>query len=190
LTDWCILRTSKSHTLALARSLGEDGFEVWTPIETIVVSVPRANAKREVQRPMLPRYIFAHRRHLYDLLRLAAADEKPRRGAGLLQPAHAGFSVMRWFGRIPLVSEGELAALRRIEERRKPKKRAAYSLPVGATARVTGNVLCGGMTGQVLRSTENETTLIFAGGKRLKLATSLLEIDEAYQAGKAARQAA
>jgi transcription antitermination factor NusG len=160
----------------------------WTPAETKTERVPHSNARREVRRPILAGFVFARFEHLVDLLQLAAMPVKPRRGAGLHDPAHADFRVMRCFGKIPMIADRDLAALRRLEEKRTPRKRAAYAFPRNAAARVTQGVY-GGMTGIVDRSNPKETVLRFNAGWPVKIPTSLLEVDEAYKAS-AARKAA
>ena len=175
MTDWCIIRTAGRHTLGLAESLATDGFEVWTPVETRRMSVPRLNARREVVLPILPSYVFARSAHLVDLLVLAAMPVKPRRGAGLLQPAHSGFRVMRQGDRIPLIADRHLNGLRRIEERRTPIKRAAYSFPRNAAAKVCGGVF-GGLVGVVDRSNRKVTVLRFGGGFPVEIPTTMLEL--------------
>lgn len=193
MTDWCILRTNKRHTLKLAESLAKDGYEAWTPAETKSVRVPRANARRQVRVPILPGFVFARAEHLIDLIQLAAMPVKPRRGEGLRDPAHADFRVMRCFGKIPTIEDCDLASLRRLEEKRTPRKRAAYSFPQNAAARVKEGVY-GGLTGIVDRSNPKETVLRFDAGWPVHIPTSLLEIDEAYleiaQKGTAALKAA
>lgn len=172
---WCILRTSPRHTLGLAESLGHDGFDIWTPVETRMIRVPRVNARREVKLPIMPSYVFAKALHLIDLLELAAMPVKPRRGRGLRDPAHADFSVMHAFGHIPLVADRHLTELRRLEAKRTPIKRAAYSFPRNARARVDGGAF-GGLVGVVVRSSPKSTVLRFDGGFPVELPTMLLEV--------------
>jgi hypothetical protein len=174
--DWCILRTSGRHTLGLAASLAVDGYDVWTPVETKRVRIPRVNVKRDIRIPIMPSYVFARGAHLVDLLQLAAMPVKPRRGAGCMDPAHAGFSVLHAFGRIPMVADRHLTELRKIEARRTPIKRAAFSFPENASAKVNGGVF-GGLIGVVVRSTPLATVLRFHGSFPVEIPTSLLELD-------------
>jgi hypothetical protein len=178
MTDWCILRTSGRSTLGLAASLAKDGFEVWTPVETGTKRVPRSNLRRAVVLPIMPSYVFARAGHLVELLELAAMPVKPRRGAGLMDPAHSGFSVLHAFGRIPLVADQHLDSLRRLEAKRTPTKRAAYSFPRNAATRVKdGNF--GGLLGVVVRSTEKKTVILLKGWSvPVEIPTILLEIDQ------------
>jgi len=173
------LRTSGRHTLRLAETLAKDGFGAWSPAETRQVRVPRKNARRELRVPILPSFVFAPASHLIDLLELAELPVKPRRGAGLLEPAHVSFSVMHLNDRIPVVSDRDLANLRRLEERRAPKRRAAYSFPRNAQARVNDG-LFGGLTGVVVRSTPAKTWIQFGGGFPVELPTLLLDKAELY----------
>lgn len=188
-TDWIILRTSGRHTMGLAESLAADGYEAWTPIETKKVWIAKAGANRQIRLPIMPSYVFAKATHLVDLLQLAAMPVKPRRGAGFKEAAHAGFSVLHAFGRIPLVADRHLTRLRQLEARRTPVKRAAYSFPRNASARVNGGI-CGGMVGVVVRSTPKATVLQILGGKQMEIPTSLLELDGVSDVASAALQAA
>jgi transcription antitermination factor NusG len=196
-TDWCILRTNKRRTLALAESLAKDGFQCWTPAETRMMRVPRANAKREVRLAIIPGFVFAHADHLIDLIQLAGMASKPRRNRDEGDPpSHADFRVMRCFGKIPMIADRDLASLRRIEEKRTPRKRAAYAFPRDALARVTDGPFTG-FTGIVAKSNDRKTRLVVVAGGRaipVEIPTSLLELDEAYQAlarkGTAALKAA
>jgi hypothetical protein len=173
---WCILRTSGRHTMSLAETLAKDGFDVWTPIETRKVWISSANVKREVRQAIMPSYVFARAEHLVDLLQLAAMPVKPRRGQGCREAAHAGFSVLHAFGRIPLVADHHLAELRKLEAKRTPVKRAAYSFPHNASAKVSKGVF-GGLVGVVIRSTPDATVLSFAGSFPVTIPTSLLTLD-------------
>lgn len=187
--DWCILRTSGRHTMSLAASLAADGFDVWTPIETKKVRVPRMNVRREIRLPIMPSYVFARGVHLVDLLQLAAMPVKPRRGAGCMDAAHASFSVLHAFGRIPMVADVHLTELRKLEARRTPIKRAAYSFPQNASAKVNGGIF-GGLIGVVVRSTPAATVLRFDGSFPVEIPTSLLELDSVSETTLAALKAA
>jgi transcription antitermination factor NusG len=179
MSDWCILRTANRSTLGLAGSLAKDGFTTWTPAETRSVRVPRRNVKREVRFPMLPSFVFARAAHLIDLLQLAEMPVKPRRGAGLLDAAHAAFHVMHLNDRIPVVADHDLANLRRIEARRQVRSRAPFAFPRDAAVRVKDGPF-GGMTGVVVRSSEARTSLRFDGGWPVELPTLLLDRAELY----------
>lgn len=172
---WVILRTQGRHTLKLTQTLGEDGFEVWTPTETRLVRVPRMNAKREVKLPIMPSYVFAKAHQLIDLIQLADMPLKPRRGPKCHDPAHEDFSVMRCFGGIPMVSEVQLQALREMERKLTPKKKilAERAFAPGVEVRVSGGSF-GGMTGSVERSDKGQTVVCFSGKYLVKIATCLL----------------
>lgn len=192
---WLILRTSGRNTMRLAESLSRDGFEVWTPVETRMVEVPRVNVKREVRLPIMPSYVFASVKdrnnpiELVDLLQLADMPVKPRRGPGLREAAHADFSVMHAFGRIPLVPDVHLTALRRLEQKRTPIKRAPYAFPKNTKAKVKEGI-GQGLIGVVVRSTEKETVLSIIGGRDMKIPTSYLELDDVCGTSIAVRKAA
>jgi hypothetical protein len=176
-SDWCILRTSGRSTIKLAETLAKDGFDVWTPIETRTICVPRMNAKREVTLPIMPSYVFARKKHLVDLLELAAMPVKPRRGQGMRDPAHVGFSVLHAFGGIPMVADKHLARLRELEQRTAPKPRAAEPLTLGIGVRIKGGA-AQGMKGTVERSNRLHTVVCINDRYTVKILTSLLDPDE------------
>lgn len=174
--DWCILRCSGRHTMGLAESLAKDGFDVWTPIETVTIRAGRSRKRVEQRRPIMPSYVFARAGNLVDLLQMSSMPIKSRRGAGLREAAHASFSVLHAFNRIPLVADRHLAELRRLEAKRTPIKRAAYSFPRNAQTRVNGGAF-GGLVGVVVRSTPVKTVICFNNGIPVEIPTSLLELD-------------
>lgn len=107
---WCILRTSGCQTLALARSLRQAGYDIWTPARTIRKIVRRGHRteqRTEVDVPILPTFVFARERDLAMLADAAAQTISP----------HPAFSIFRHDGRIPLVADREVAGLRQEEER-------------------------------------------------------------------------
>jgi transcription antitermination factor NusG len=178
---WCILRSKSRDTMRLAKSLEEDGFEVWTPLETRSIRIPRTNAKRKVRQPIMPSYIFAKAHQLIDLIQLANAAEKRRRGAGCRLPAHADFRVMHCFGGIPTVTDAALKELRRLEVIRSPKEprisagrpRADQPLSKGVVVRIEGGGSFDGLEGKV-ESSDCAQTVVFIGARRLKLPTCIL----------------
>lgn len=175
---WCILRCAGRSTLPLAASLAQDGFSVWTPVETFTASIPRANVKRQIRRPILASYVFAAERHLVDLLQLAGMSVKPRRGAGLLQPAHPDFNVLHAFGRIPIVAEIDLMELRKLEARRTPPPVAAQAFGQHERVRVKRGI-GQGKVGIVIKSTPAKTKILCVGDRRpFEIATALLDPDE------------
>lgn len=175
--DWCILRTSSRHTIPLSESLAEDGFEVWTPIETRQIRIPRKNVKREIRLPIMPSYVFAQAHHLIDLLQLADMPVKPRRTFG--KPAHAGFSVMHAFGdQIPLVRDQHLTKLRELEIKKTPKRKAERTFDAGIQVRVgEGGGSFSGMTGTVRKSDKGYTLVCFNDRYTVKINTLLLSLD-------------
>lgn len=200
MSDWCILRTAGRSTLPLAQSLGADGYDVWTPVETTTRRVPRMNAKRTIRLPIMAGFVFARARHLVDLMQLAdmngrnlvrkAAMHTPRNlkigdvehfspaelSLILAAKAHAHFSVLRDSERIHLVAERHLDALRILEAKRTPIKRAEYSFPRNRSVRVKGGIF-GGMVGAVVRSTPTTTLILFDGAHKVEIPTSHLELD-------------
>lgn len=174
---WCILRTSGRATLGLAASLREDGFEVWTPIETKMTTKARFNVKREARLPLLAGFIFARCHHLFALLEVAAFPT--RRGPGGRMPAHDSFSVFRSADGIPLVDDRALEPLRSAEKRRAPRHRQRI-YGTGASVRVAEGSY-EGMVGKV-ESCKNGKAVIFFGGSspfsHVEIPTSILRDDE------------
>jgi len=200
---WCILRTSGRTTLRLAESLAEDGFEVWTPIETRSVRIPKANVKRTVHLPIMPSYIFARAAHLIDLLQMAALDVKPRRkkpgtdaeGERETVPAHASFSVMHSHDGIPFVADAHLQRLRTLEAKLTPMKKAERTFGTGldVNVKIEGGSFAG-MKGVVRKSDNAYTLVCFDERMTVKIPTCLLEQDQLWgevsQLGDAVRKAA
>lgn len=186
--DWIILRTSSNKTLPLSKSLAADGYRAWTPIETVTIPIPRSSARREGQRAIMPSYVFVGREHLFDLLRLAALPEKPRRGDGCKLPAHAEFRIMRYADRIPVIADRHLAALRRLEAKRTPVGKAVKPYSIGAIVRAHDDVASGSFRGMVGRVEQSDcgTTMVWFGPffTDVKIPTSLLSEDELSAAAK------
>ncbi len=172
---WCILRCAGRSTLPLAASLAEDGFEVWTPVETRIVRIPRANVRREVRRPIMAGFVFACARHLWTLVELADMPVKSRRGVGLRKPAHHDFSLFHDLGDFGFVRDGELQSLRMAEHRAVPlAKLKAYAR--GAT--VPGRGAFEGLAGIVEGSRGKFTLVCFNGDTVVKIPTFILRADE------------
>lgn len=162
--SWCILRTSGRHTLRLAATLAEDGFEVWTPAETKRIRIPRANVRREVTLPIMPSYIFAKAGHLVDLLQLAA------------KPVGDSFSVMRHGERIAMVTDESLQALRRLEAKRALTRKSVRTFEAGVevVVKIEGGSFAG-MRGKVERSDHGHTLICFDQRMTAKIPTSFLD---------------
>lgn len=183
--SWCVLRTSSRHTLGLAESLTADGYEVWTPVETRTIRVPRADdAKREAKIPIMASYVFARSDRLVDLLILEDMEVKPS-SAG----THAPFTVMRAFGEISHVPDRDLNALRTREAKLTPKPKAEKTFGIGATVKVEGGIF-GGLVGQVQRSDASHTLISFSHGRLVKIPTLLLREDGVCGAHSAVRKEA
>lgn len=173
---WIILRTKQRHTLVLADSLKEDGFTAWAPrmVERV--------ARREVERAMLPGFVFVAAPHIVDLLELAAMPVKPRRGAGLLKPSHRGFSLLRTTERIHVAPDAGLEPLRRAESRAAKPTWAKRAFRKGEKVRAgQGTGGFDGMFGIVRESNCKSTIVCFDRWfDRVEIPTSLLTEDEAY----------
>lgn len=118
---WCILRTSGSRTIALAASLTEVGFDVWTPIEERCRMAGRERKLVEQRLAILPGYVFAKMVALADLLALSRSpslnysiwDAASRR---MVTKGHPYFSVFHSNGQVRPQSDRCLAHLRSLEE--------------------------------------------------------------------------
>jgi transcription antitermination factor NusG len=176
---WLILRTAGRCTLRLAASLAEDGFEVWTPIEKRVVTVPRASAKRNVRLPLMPGFVFARAVHLLDLLDLALMPQRPRRGVGGRLAAHESFSVFHAQDRIPLISDSALEPLRDAEAVAIPKRKSGQYRS-GETVRVLkGNFA--GMVGVIEKSDSHTAHVwlsLFGRHMKAQIPAFLLRLDD------------
>lgn len=174
---WCILRTAGPRTLPLVKSLDEAGFDVWTPRGWRQPKAPLLPTKRQAAKekappvavPILPTFVFARADRLADLVRIT---RDPVSG-------HPAFSMFRHQGRFPLVSETELAQLRRADERaevqarRKRRRRLVMgqrvSFSEGAFSGIEG----------VVEDQEGQFAIVaFAGGFRMKIAAWRDEFDD------------
>jgi transcription antitermination factor NusG len=172
-TDWIILRTAGKDTLRLAKSLEEDGFEVWSPSEPKEITEYRTRLRRQITVPLLASYVFAPAKHRSELFQLAGMEVRPRRGAGWGKPAHAGFSVMCGSRGALLITDRQLTALRQIETRRAKHKKADVSFTPGDRVRVGAGVGAG-MEGTVIRSNRKQTKIDFGSNFDPQLPTSIL----------------
>jgi hypothetical protein len=103
MTRWAILRTSGGQTLPLMRSLGEAGFDVWSPARPIrrhlKAKTPTGTRLIDTEIPILPTFVFANEA---DLPQLGDIVDDMASGRGSLHPA---FSIFRYGGRIPIVGD-------------------------------------------------------------------------------------
>lgn len=186
---WIILRTAPSRTLRLARSLAEDGYEVWTPSRRRWVRRPRSNFRREIDFAILPSFVFARKRHFEELTELARMLTEGRGSRGGYRRGHDAFSVFKHFEQVPVISDTALEPLRR-EETRVPR-RIKYFGP-GDRVRIQDGA-GSGLTGTVVKGDDKVTLVCLGPNTRWKIATSLLSPDEACGAeaprGTAARAA-
>jgi hypothetical protein len=177
---WIILRCAGRATLRLVSSLAEDGYEVWAPIVRERFEVGKLYAKREIDCPMMPGFVFARQGHLIDLLSLSAMPVKPRRGAGRRLAAHPDFGVFHYHDRIPLIADVDLNPLRRLARRRTIAPKAPPLKPYQSVRALEGAGSFQGMVGTVQESNERSTWVCFGRGLlgRVEIPTSFLRPDE------------
>lgn len=132
--DWVVLRCANASTLRLAESLNAAGIEAWSPVD-----VSMTGKDTEARSPLLPSFVFALAEHLAELFDLSNSWNSP----------HPGFWIMRPFGNIAFVSESQLAPLRNIERKRKPRGKVKL-LEVGAMVRLSEGGF-EGLTGRIDR---------------------------------------
>ena len=150
--NWCILRMSGARTLPVMRSLIAAGIEAWTPVETVKVRRSRGKTGREEREgAMLPTFVFAAAEHLPAL---AAAIRDPR-------SPHPAFSIFRHLGRVPLVSDRGIEALRMAERRAVPKHKQ-HAFRSGDSVRMPDGPF-GGMSGTVTKG-DGRRTFVQLGG--------------------------
>lgn len=126
---WIILRTASRSTMKLAESLEEAGYEVWTPIEAVLLRARRSHPQEERSEALMPSYVFARDDRLADLIALSRSpslsyrvwDSEKRR---MVVRGHPVFRLMPGpdiFSPFARVSDSQLKPLRRIADRRRPK---------------------------------------------------------------------
>jgi len=165
--DWCILQTSARHTLRLADSLLEDGFDVWTPVETRRIRVPRMNARRIVRLPIMPGFVFAKSDRLNDILDLTHKK--------------VGWRVMFVNGEPATVQDDQLEMLREAEHMVEPK-RWTSAFANGSEVRITKGSFAG--TNGIVKSCKGREAeiwvSIFGRHHRIKISTFNLQLIGAY----------
>lgn len=175
MTHWCILRTSGARTLPLARSLHEAGFDVWTPKQTKSVRRPGVRVKTggkpemvDRDQPIMPTFVFARSDRVADLFRVLALPINP----------HPSFSVFHYAGRIPLIADHEVAALRKAEEQaeRRSRRSQRYIFGKGMKVRAEEPAFVG-LVGVVEDSDGKTAWVRFGPTFRMKIATWLLRAD-------------
>lgn len=180
-SNWIILRTAGKDTLRLAKSLEEDGFDVWAPSEPKDIVQHRTQLRRQIIVPLLASYVFASAKDKAELFRLASMEVRPRRRRPALDadgkrgtaPAHAGFSVMCGSRGALEITDFQLNALRQIESKRAQRRKAEKSFSPGDRVRV-GQGVAEGMIGTVLRSNRKWTRVDFGNDFEPQLFTSIL----------------
>lgn len=166
MTDWCILRCAGSSTLTLARSLGDAGFECWTPTTLVQVQRARRAVKREdVPSPIMPTFVFAQADRMAELLAMSHApsmmfqiwDAEQRR---MVTKGHPHFRVFG-NGTARPIMDRELHHLR-LAERKQVQKTKARIFAEGDRVKLT-EAGFEGLTGTVRNTRGQHTWVIFPG---------------------------
>lgn len=164
--QWIVLRTASAQTLPLVRSLQSAGFTAWSPVKTISKRRPRSNERRDMTVAVLPSYVFACADHLTSLMIAASRSVSP----------HPQFSVFKYCGKVPTISDRSLDNLRRIERRNMPEK-AARQFKSGERVRITEGGFAG-LTGIVKTGKGRYTMVLFPGFNMPIKVKSMLLLDE------------
>lgn len=181
LGSWFILRMGSRQTLTICEELTDRGYEVWTPTSQTVKRRPRTRKEYDKAFALMPSYVFAHVRHLDDLMRLAMLPDRnvPR------------FTLFRLREGFPLIADQQLDALRREEarmtriyEKHKAKGQKSRTFEAGGSVRVAEGDAFGGMIG-VVEGTRGQFTLVsFPGFHQPIQIASLLLTENVAAEGK------
>lgn len=166
---WLILRTASARTLTLFRSLRDADIEAWTPIETIRRRRPRSRKTSEIEIAILSSFLFVRSNYLDILYSIPNTRYNP----------HPAFTIFHQDGRIPLICDHDMAALRLFEERARIaglKRKRKHFEPGQAVMLEEGPFA--GMHGTVERAKGRYTTVAFPGLFRVKIADWLLLPDD------------
>jgi transcription antitermination factor NusG len=175
MTCWYIMQVVPSRTIQLATALPDAGVEAWTPVETVRGEPPklkefekprpRRKVPEFITRPLLPSIVFARAEHLAQLIEMARApvqtyqvwDPALRR---LVLKGYPFFRIFRPDARP--IEDRELAHLRKLEGRRKPRGSVKVWKP-GDRVRMTEGAY-GGLRGVVVAvKKKSEITVRIAG---------------------------
>lgn len=161
---WIILRCANASTLRLAASLNAAGIEAWAPAE--------AQPQGKASTPLMPSFVFASAARIGELFALSNSFDCP----------HPGFWIFRPFGSVALIAEGELAPLRNLERKRKPRGEVRR-MAVGTLVRLTEGGF-EGLSGTIERTDGKFALVAFARFPvPVKIGMWLLreELDESQQ---------
>lgn len=167
--DWCILRTGASRTLPLAASLQAAGFDVWSPVQTLMRRRGRMRERVEYAAPIMPSFVFARASQRYALASIAA------------QPfsEHPSFSIFRHLGAIPTICDAEIAEARRVEDigKRAARMGKRQTFAIGQPVKVTEGPGAG-LSGEVVKGGDGKFVLVAFAGINMKIGAWLLGTDE------------
>lgn len=171
---WCILRTNGKCTVRTAALLRAVGIPAWTPSRVMEHRKPRSRATVRRRTPIMPTFVFADAAAMD---RLAAMEMEPGRR----------LSIFRHNGRVPLISDRALEALRATERKVMPRHKQR-TWREGQSVRVPEGAFAG-LSGTVEQSDGKFTLVCFGGLMRVKIETFLL-IETVKDEGKPSHGAA
>lgn len=171
LQKWVILKMAGRRTLPVANSLVAAGLEVWTPREVLLRRRGRHRPVAEIEVAILPTFVFAAADRLHDLARIIASPISQ----------HPQFSIFQWDGRIPLIADRDIQALRLAEERtrRTARKRQRVTFEAGANV-CTDEAGFSGLPGVVESSDGKRAWVKFGGLLRVEVATWHLRLNDIH----------
>lgn len=165
---WCILRMAGPRTLLVEEALLDAGVDAWTPRQLLSKRGPRRQGIRDVTVPMLATFAFAPWDSLPYLLDCLAMPNNP----------HPPFSVLRFNGKFPRITDAALAKLREAELDAKLALSASkHPKFISGSQVAVKDGAWFGMSG-IVETIEGKYALVDMGGRYLaKIDTFLLESD-------------
>lgn len=163
---WCILRTSGGNTLPVANALVDAGFEVWTPAIMEMRRHGRSRVRKQILSPLASGFVFAREHQIHELVTLSRTpsltyqvwNSEARR---MERHGCTHFSVFRYQGQYPRVSDRSLDPLRQAEQRAAPRAKIV-PLDPGQEVRCP-EAGFDGLVGVVQKSKGRHTLVLFPG---------------------------
>lgn len=155
LGSWFALCTASQNTLKLVDTLTEAGVEAWAPVDRRMVRLPRRKARREVIRPLMSGYVFAHVEGI-DTVMAMRVSPKGSQFRPFLNDNRTGVHLFTDQALAPL--RGEEARLQSVFERFRRKGIKAVQYDLGAKVKTDGGPFAG-LLG-IVAGTKGKTTMV------------------------------